>query len=1275
MRTTTANFKAAFAKGDCSPVVVARLYFRDLDSGVGVGVKSWDVCSGPIDGTQEWSILLGEASFGLKEKLLSMTQLGSTLDPKTRAISTGDLSLTVDGWDEVFNELVPNPSSQADDQTWRGKLVRVYLAERELSDPADWLPIFHGSIHDATVDPDSNSVQFECKTIDAVFNESAFYGGTFYRQTPLATAYKILTYALTRVDVSRYDLTLDGDTGGASFDQSNAEFNNTASWAVTNLAGGIFSGGDHYFERMYGASFRLGANSQSLSERVGAGDAPLTSEFPGPLPQHSSRRGMAAVLPLVNLLLRPYMASVYFDGGGVLRCRTFKKTTDLTLGQGHYASFSQSSGYSESIINKLVIEQSSPDAMGGDFEFSYTNQASLDKYGERQHIIPSFPFMRSELWPIGYDDKLVEVGNPGAYFTRQGLQGMTGITTSPASVGETGKALYGPWGEVFEYTELSRLAPSANDLVLGYWHHYSRWHFQYSADGYLIVENNIQNDPGYPANRLDGSGSVFVSGTTNAANKLVSLSASARALSGSDFERIQPHDQIAFRDPATGTTSAWLTVAGVIGDDQIALQTQPAVYSSFDVLILRNQPYPKFLKLNSAYAVNVTGRNINNTGGPAEGATLENTDGVNTVYDMTQAYHYADKILDRFTCGAPTASVEIPLEFASLEIGDVIELEGEAIAWEGYSVGDSIKWEVTSIEFNPLADVPALRLSLCVVEHSGPASYYLYDTDLKPGGRYIKPSNAGTKDTGRPHVSRPPNPFGYDSHMRDNAGILGGCGPSINYVSGQPFPRDLAFKKGTISNGAIGLPFESDPLYQATDADGFPLGPEPIRNYGSILRINRDNFQPDHEYKIFGVLEGGAIDVLERPKSNPLGLPFLDLELPGTAAICGFTTDASGDPETSSIVDLRDLGTVVEKQHLSPSAGGANLDFEDFPDNVSPPANWIGYPSRSWSFLRSTESPRAGKNCLHYNAGFSDPLVSTWFPVKESQPYKLTAWHNPTTATSKVIETIISAQFADRNKQNITAPFPAINLAGATVGTWYQNKAQGNSPTGACFARVQILRSISGGAGANANDAVLLDSVSLELQGAPKEERGDFVDLADTPDSLSGQDGKSLQVNTSGNALELIDTRPRYSKAWLTTNMNFPINTDATINFGGKIDPFNSFNLTTDRWDCPVDGVYRITYDLFSNVPGFTSITESEIRMRGYRYTSGGSQTTIIECFATYSWAWNSTGFRGALDIELTTSNSIDFSIINFSSKSGAVLYGASNGLAGASWVAIEKVS
>ena len=269
-------------------------------------------------------------------------------------------------------------------------------------------------------------------------------------------------------------------------------------------------------------------------------------------------------------------------------------------------------------------------------------------------------------------------------------------------------------------------------------------------------------------------------------------------------------------------------------------------------------------------------------------------------------------------------------------------------------------------------------------------------------------------------------------------------------------------------------------------------------------------------------------------------------------------------------------------------------------------------------------------------------------------------------------------QFYDDNLESVVSPFGAIALSGAAVGTWFENQISATTPVGASFARILILRYFLGGAGSNPDDAVLLDSVSMELRGAAKEERGDLVDLADTPDSLSGQGGKTLMVNAGGTDVELVTVaaakQPQIAKAWTTTLTFVPVNSYSKIQWGAKLDPSNAINLAADEWTCPVDGIYKIRWDIPLDLL-ISSLTLNEILIK-IRHVSGGTITTIGDDWGSSYAGTTAQPFAkimGELLWEFTQGDVCYFDIVNTTTKYGAIYYGRAGGEYNTTIMSFEK--
>ena len=133
------------------------------------------------------------------------------------------------------------------------------------------------------------------------------------------------------------------------------------------------------------------------------------------------------------------------------------------------------------------------------------------------------------------------------------------------------------------------------------------------------------------------------------------------------------------------------------------------------------------------------------------------------------------------------------------------------------------------------------------------------------------------------------------------------------------------------------------------------------------------------------------------------GNPFNKDIFEDITSVCQFETDASGDPESASLVDLRDLGTTMTKANLPSSLGGANLDFEDWTRPDGFPDNWtvagVDQPNVG-AFSKNVLTPHSGDACLEYNADGILEFKSNWLSCRPGNLYKYSFWHNPTSITS-----------------------------------------------------------------------------------------------------------------------------------------------------------------------------------------------------------------------------------------------------------------------------------
>ena len=1152
MRTTTAAFKAAFKKGTIQPVIVARIYYRQPSSSA--DYYSWDVSSDTIEGMQDDQWILDQNSEGVKPVLMGITQLGQKMDPLTRNISTGDCSLQVLGLSDVFNSVVPVPTAQASDQGWFSHPVKVYLAEKSLTNPEDWLQIWHGYTHDA-VSVGSNIVEFRCKNFETLFIENSFYGGTFAQERPIDVAHKILRYALTEDVIKDMELTLDGGVGtGGTFDPTSSTYTGTQSWSVSNLWGG--------FDR---SSFYQGRASIAGDENYadGVGLSPLMDGFPGS-GETKFDREMSPVLSLVNILLRPYYASVWIDGSGKIKVNAFDATIKRTFSENEYSDFEQVTGWNDSVINSVTMKIDSPDAAGGKYSYTLFNPQSRAKFGIRTREIPNFPFMRCFLWFRGQLQTLVDSGARGAILHGGGVLGMTGQSSDPDSFvpPEKGYFLYGPWPEIVSYDSLDPYdGPQIEqtDLV-----QYEAWYVQHNADGSPNIEI-LSGD-------LDGGG----------------------------FYRVN------------------------------------------------------YLKRPMFWQANVTGRDQYTTSHVELLATNTSSATQTPAKDLTQALSYANKILDRFTAGAPTAKAKVSLDNADLEIGDVVEFSKPEFAWEGYTENDSIKWEITSLTFSPLDDDPGIDLELCVAEHSPGAPWFDYTTLFTPPITFLSP--IPSRPWG-PRSGKIPNPSAVDGLMRRNVGILNGGQSYFKTTSDITAPSAVLIKGGVITNGASGTGMAVPSSGREGDADLFPSGAWADVSNGHLV-FTRKDLEPETKYRIYFNLSAAHLMVQKQLKSS--ALPFTKDFSQDAAPICQFTTDLNGDPESVSLIDLRDLGTTLVKANLPNSIGGSNLDFEDWtsPDGI--PDNWtVGLVEQpnAGAIARNVLTPHSGSACLEYNGNTSMSLMSGWIPIKESSFYKLTAWHNPTTLNSRVSQTEANLEYANGQKEPLGAG-QTLSFSGVVVGSWYKNQTKATTPAGAFYARISVLR--SGAPAPVAADSILIDDISFDLLGAPQKEQGDFIDFGDVPSDYIGEGTKAVRVNASADSVEFARL-DHYCRMWSTTISTLITKlTTPAILFTNRQDPDFSASLLNSTWTAPFTGAFNFDWSFVAAIDTTPITGHWAIGGIVLQITNSTTATTLVKDNPQIRAGENFI-FAGNATFDLTLGDAIYF---DWEESSGfdANYYGSTNG-------------
>ena len=1070
-------------------------------------VRSWDVATDEIPGMGTPQTFHGFQSDGVKPALLGITQIGQKIDPLTRTISTGDLTLTVAGRD-IAGTLVPDPTEQATDQTFHRKLVEVYLAHPELTDPADWLKIFHGYVDDV-IAVGGNALEFRCKNYEEVLRDLQ-WGGSLYEKRPITHAWDILNYFKDSGFLEQSKLTLDGTGSGESFSPDNPQITGTKSWALTTL----FSKFQSY------APVHYPGGRQRLMEG-----------FPGPVESGSHTAQTVNVRALLDIILRPYVGSMWINGAGLIKFQVFHTTTDRDFTEDEYQDFKQSTGY-KGQVNQITMLQKR-----GDDEYTLTreNAASVAKYGPQPHECPNFALMRSYLHPVaGANRPFVLGGDDGALLNGGALLGFTGAGgDQPEDFGELGYILFGPWNQIASYDRFDAPGVYRELTTPAYFQQMTIAYFVYNADGSIKWE---------------------------------------------EF------------------------AGGYQGPDKLVKYK----YANLDIVEAAADGTP-------------SGASFNAVGWP----THEGRE----VSDVTQWRHYTTKILDRFAVGAPTASVIVDMSNADLEIGDIITLDKPEYSWEGFDDSDVLKWEITSLEFNPTEDNPGIKLDICAASQSGGEGFttHIVKTDwTQPEKLPIGAVGTNNREAG-------------SATGRDDYGVSGGL--EASYLAS---PATIMIRSGSIDNGAneIKLQVRQGRISDATLA---PSGDLTTLDETAI-RFHRHNLTASFKYRIYMGRDPDSFIFQKLAKSSSDEFPVVkDQGVP----ICEFTTDASADPESASLIDLREVGTLFDASVLPAEMGGANLGFESWRHPTSAPDSWqlSGSPA-AWGgyFTRHTADSRSGAQCLNLNTADGADLVSKWFTCKPGESRRLVFWHNPTSGTAKVTQTIVEIEQRDRNRAALASVSTAAS--GATVDTWQQNIEPHTLNASAAFYRFRLKR--SGVTTPVAADAVLIDDLSFDL------------------------------------------IRNHGAKAGRSTDQSIPQKGAATLGFDqAVIDSDGALTITGSNqglWFAPAAGLYRarwfLTAKVCSNTEHFDDITGAYVIAK--TGTTGGTlnttqATAYLQTFGQDGDACPTSGtnyptfFKGEAVFEVEAGEC--FGLVVYENADEPLwLYGASGGVTPGCWMAIESV-
>ena len=360
-------------------------------------------------------------------------------------------------------------------------------------------------------------------------------------------------------------------------------------------------------------------------------------------------------------------------------------------------------------------------------------------------------------------------------------------------------------------------------------------------------------------------------------------------------------------------------------------------------------------------------------------------DGAIPVKDVTIAVSYAERMLQRFSNGAPEIVVRTGLEFLGLQLGDLIELTDDlflAFGFDGTTAGT--KFEIVGKQVDPLAKNPGVTWNLA---YAPTTPKTLVDT-LGGGNIWIGDPTGGFGQT----ITKPI--------------VLGG----FNIVHTPP-STTITIERGAVSNGTK-------------------------TRYIEGVTIALDDLLKD-QYIYADYDSGALIVVQEAVDIDPLGSgSFVPLHR--------LRSDGAGD--ITDIESLRPRAQTTQGQHFEhDSKQGQLLPNSDFGDQGFPhiaPDGWGIIPGKGTfqsdiKMLRN--NPLSGRQSMQLTGTTQGKVQSARRPVPSlTQQSELNPWTGqPTYKTSYWVhsDTVGSAYAVDINRYDRQKEFIATSPVSTGVTT------------------------------------------------------------------------------------------------------------------------------------------------------------------------------------------------------------------------------------------------
>ena len=208
------------------------------------------------------------------------------------------------------------------------------------------------------------------------------------------------------------------------------------------------------------------------------------------------------------------------------------------------------------------------------------------------------------------------------------------------------------------------------------------------------------------------------------------------------------------------------------------------------------------------------------------------------------------------------------------------------------------------------------------------------------------------------------------------------------------------------------------------------------------------------------------------------------------------------------------------------------------------------------------------------------------------------------------------------------------------------------TPAGASYVQFSIIRTGVTPTPAT-TDSLLLDDLSFELLGVPKEEPADFTDFADVPGSYIGGGLKSVRVNSTQAALEFVQLQ-HLCKAWVATaSVSIPGGTSTAVPFTDKLDPDSTFDLSNETWTSPSDGFYEVEWN-FAIVPDSSHWLSGGVFLSVIKnYLVAGGSSLVDDTLQERSGGLYV--FSGRATFELSQNDTINFFIKETTAKTTTI--------------------